>query len=616
MTSEDPIDKAKLKSDFEAFLHARDLVDAERPLPAAAELAAAGIERQELAARPDLVSRYLDSRCDGMPAAEAAFRCSFLAAVRDAIASLENPDSADVVQLFRVAEDERAAVKRAAAVPGLSHWIRFRAGHEIEAARTRGRSHGLATVRDGSERCSDDRRLRILRRWQADLHRWASADCERSEPAATPDWRSDPAPNIAGGSDRADPPALSNPPAGFIHDFMNYCLKTAYRRQPQLAVATACAIVGTLAGRKLIDCQQTRMNQFWISLAGTGSGKEHSRTITKELFAAINRTEILSEGFSSGQAIVATVGDQPEHLWLADEFGRLLAAITSLKSGNWERRILTDVMKLYSSSGSVFISDGYADSRRSPRRIIDRPNLNLFATTVPTNYFAALTGDASHDGSLNRFLVFSVTDDLPPLQNPEACVLPESLAGWAQSWSDFQPDGGNLLPPPLVAQTSPEAGRMLREYAQYCDDEARRAGPDSIGRGLWVRSGEKCRKLALTIGASRALPSHRPEIDEPAVSWSIEIVDQVTRQMIRDATENIADSDFQRNTQRIAKIIRDAGRAGIGQSKLTYKLRHSLKSREITDSVQSLSDSGEVRVQLIAAGNGRQKSVMIASEFC
>lgn len=115
---------------------------------------------------------------------ECAYRESFLAGAREAAAWLDEPD---IVAIDAALEVRRQAKRNAEITSGV-----FRAGHEVEAARTRGRHQSLEIAAQGWERAADvgvlDERFAtdVLGPWLANVSRWAAKPIDPDRVAMPP----------------------------------------------------------------------------------------------------------------------------------------------------------------------------------------------------------------------------------------------------------------------------------------------------------------------------------------------------------------------------------------------------------------------------------------------
>lgn len=590
-----------------------------------AEWDAADAERAAWRDAPQSERYYADGPGHDSPAVEAAYREAYHSAAQEAVALLVADGDTSLADVVDTAEMERRNVKESALIG--EHVPRFRPGHEIDAAKTRGRHQALAqAMRVVTHIENFNESVGLLVNWSSTLQGWADEDSQNVTAPPMPlmpheaSKTDDAQPNVLAESNDAPPtpPVGGFPPQllhvpGFVGRFIEYCVASAKRPQPELALANALALLGTLVGRKLRDRMDSRANLFIVALAGTGSGKEHSRHIAKLLLLAIHRDSLFVESFASGPAIVTCVAERLDVLALIDEFGRYLKASTGKNAESYLAKIPTVMLRLYSSSNSIFVGDHYADSKHNEAKVIAAPNLNVFGTTVPDNFFAALSSENALDGLLNRFLIFQVSDDLPRLQDGEPRPLPELLIADAKFWADLVVGDGDLSkehPTPLLVEETPEASARFREFAEHCDDVARNSKTIG-GRGLWVRTYEKARKLALLYAASE---SREPRITLAAVEWAIGFADHCTQFVEQAAGAWISDSPHQANVKKVMRLIDQVGRSGLSQSELYRQLDHTLKGTELASIIRELVDAGRIMVEEIKT-SGRSRHQVVSTRF-
>ncbi len=596
---------------------------------------AATRERELWEQAPPRERHYLDGPDHGSPNAESAYRQGYRGGYREAVEllTIESDDPPTLHELIDDAQAARWRVFDEAAIG--EHTPRFRPGHEVQAAKVRGRHQALEQVMWLVSHVDDFNQLvGPLVNWSCTLTPWADDDSGKFIPPPAlpiivgPENERDAPPNVLPESDFVEvdkdddsppiehvgkfPVSLLSVP-GFVGRFIEYCVATAKRAQPELALANAIAVLGTLIGRKLCDRVDSRANVFIVALAGTGSGKEHSRHCSKMLLVAIHRDNLFVESFASAPAIVNRVADHLDVLALVDEFGRYLKISTGRNAESYLAGITTVMLKLYSSSNSIYVGDCYADSKRNEAKIIAAPNLNVFGTTVRDNFFAALSSENALDGLLNRFLIFQVSDALPSLQDVEPRPLPESLIEDARYWAELVVGHGDLSktnPTPMLVEETPEASARFREFSEHCDAVARKAG--SLGsRGLWVRSYEKARKLALLYAASE---SREPRITLAAVEWAIGFVLHCTGFVEQAAGAWISDTPHQANVKKIMRLIDQAGRSGLSQSDLYRQLDHVLKGTELASIIRELHDVGRIQIEEIKT-SGRSRHQIVSTRF-
>lgn len=378
---------------------------------------------------------------------------------------------------------------------------------------------------------------------------------------------------------------------GFIGQVCEYTLATSFRRQPLLALGAAIALQGTLSGRKVRDEVNTRTNVYCLGVCPSGQGKERAREVNKEILYMAGLDRLAGpEGLASHAGLVSAVETQPAILLQLDEIGRLLKTLGDASRSPHLYHVVTVLMKLYTSSGSIYLGDAYADTKRN--KAIDQPSACIWGTSVPKSLYEGLTYESVTDGFLSRMLVFEGDAEVPK-QRPAVTSIPQSLVDVAKWWGDYQP-GGNLRaehPEPRVVPIAPEADEILEKLDRRADEQAALLG-EPMGT-LWTRTTEKARKLALIYACSANHES--PTINHDAALWGSSASDYLTRRMIYLAHQWVAEGPFDAKRKRVLRVIRSAGPAGITRTMLCRRTR-ALQSRERIEIIDALVACGDVDV--------------------
>jgi hypothetical protein len=393
---------------------------------------------------------------------------------------------------------------------------------------------------------------------------------------------------------------------GFVGEVMGYTLATAHRRQPLIALAGALALLGVLTGRKVCDELNTRTNLYVLGIVPSGGGKDRPREVNKEILAAANAIPMGKETIASAAGLVSAVDQQPASLFQIDEFGRYLKTMADPRSAPHLAGIITKLMTLYSSAGTHFSGDTYADVRMN--KTIEQPHVCLLGSSVPRSFYESLTTENVTDGFLSRTLIFEV-DGVPPKERrSKRPPLPASIAEQAQWWVSYQP-GGNLsgeYPRPRTVETIDEARQILDQF----DDEAeeyRRVLGDPYG-SLWTRAGEKANKLALLYACSR--DAQQPIIDAPAACWACELSRYLTRRMAFLASQRVADGEYDAKRLCILRVIREAGGGGIDRATLTRRTQF-IKKRERDEILEAQQEAEDIVLQNVTT-RGRPRQVFVS----
>ena len=95
---------------------------------------------------------------------------------------------------------------------------------------------------------------------------------------------------------------------GLIGDLMDYTLRTSIYPQPELALAAAIALIGTITGRKVCDARGTRTNVYVMGLCPPASGKERARSVNKEALVRAGGERMLGpESIGSSAGLISVL---------------------------------------------------------------------------------------------------------------------------------------------------------------------------------------------------------------------------------------------------------------------------------------------------------------------
>lgn len=378
---------------------------------------------------------------------------------------------------------------------------------------------------------------------------------------------------------------------GFVGEVTAYTLATAFRPQPVLALGAALALLGTLAGRKVRDEINSRTNVYCLGVCPSGGGKERTRQVNKEiLFLAGAEKLVGPEGLASHAGLITAVEQQPAILFQLDEIGRLLRTLAEPGRSPHLYHIATNLMKLFTSAGSVYIGDAYADAKRN--KTIHQPHVCLWGTTVPQSLYEGLTAENVTDGFLSRVMIFEADAELVPKQRPVVAPVPESIVAAARWWAEFNPSGNlhSEHPEPRELATSPAAQALFDSLDSEAEQSQRTLG-EPLGT-LWTRATEKARKLALLHACSR--DARNSDIDQAAAAWACDLSRYLTHRLIYLASQWVAENPFDAKRKRVLRMIVEAGERGLTRSELYCKTR-SFTTRERMEVLETLLLCGDVR---------------------
>ncbi len=420
------------------------------------------------------------------------------------------------------------------------------------------------------------------------------------------------APRLAEPADPGPFPEALLAVPGFVGEVMAHTLATAFRPQPVLALGAALALLGTLTGRKIRDEINSRTNVYCLGVCPSGGGKERTRQVNKEILFLAGAAELAGpEGLASHAGLISAVEQQPAILFQLDEIGRLLRTLAEPSRAPHLYHIITNLMKLFTSAGSVYIGDAYADPKRN--KVIHQPHACVWGTTVPFSLYEGLTAENVTDGFLSRVMIFEAPTQPVAKRQPATVSVPDSILQTARWWLDFQP-GGNLQsehPQPQVVAATPTAQQAF----DALDREAETAQFD-LGEPLgtlWTRATEKARKLALLYACSRH--AEEPLVDETAAVWACELSCYLTRRLIYLASQWVAENPFDARRKRVLRLIAAAGEQGLSRSELYAKTR-AFTTRERAEVIEALLLCGDIREVSPSTGRRGAPAVRYVATTC
>lgn len=369
---------------------------------------------------------------------------------------------------------------------------------------------------------------------------------------------------------------------GLINDIVEYNLRTAMYPQPEMALAAAIALMATITGRKIRDTRGTRTNAYILALAPSGSGKEHARKINKTILLHSGAEKMVGpERVASSAGLVSFVADQPSILFQLDEIGRLITTMQNPAKAPHLYNIATVLMQLYSSSDSLWVSDAYADAKKTKR--INQPHACIYGTSVPGGFWESLSSENIADGLLGRLMVFEARTAYVAMQEPKPEPVPETILASVRQWVDLKTHSGNLdssNPSPLIAAYTEDAQSRMADH--FAGIHQRRLTENETTAAVWSRAGEKTSKLALIFACSR-MATIPLTVDILDVERAIKISNWLTRRMLQKADAHISENETEGRLKRVLRILEQP----LTMSELTRKTQW-LRSKERQEIIQTL----------------------------
>lgn len=392
------------------------------------------------------------------------------------------------------------------------------------------------------------------------------------------------------------PRDLMNVP-GLVGEIATWMVASSTRRQHAMCLASALALLGAVLGRRVATPTDLRTNIYCLGIGETACGKDPSVRLPHLLLTRAQLGSLIGPGeWKSDSGLRAALLDAPSHVACCDEFTKMLDAMSGRTVPAHLKGIKRYLLELWAASNSVHLSPAYANRLLNKPVVIEQPNLCLYGTGVPSELFSSLDRGALTDGFLNRMLVFFADDQMPPRQKVGRAEPPVELVTRLQAL-DKAIDAGNLAmlpnatPNARVIAMATEAEQMLVELEQQNDQrilELRSRG-DSLA-DLWVRFGAHVAKLALIRTVA---DDPRRQIALPDVAWARDLVLWCVERTMIEAESRVADSQQEAWANRVRRIVREAGTAGLTSNQLTRKTQW-LRRSDRKDIIASLIEGADV----------------------
>lgn len=428
--------------------------------------------------------------------------------------------------------------------------------------------------------------------------------------------------------DVPDYPAHLLKPGGIVQKIAEWILQTAQKPQPILALAAALSVVGTVLGRKVATSTGLRTNYYLVGVAGTSAGKDHARKCLKVLFQAAGLSDLLGgEELASGTALLARAADHPCSLFQIDELGLMLKAVATKGAGPHLASIVTNLMKLFSSAGTVYHGTEYADRKAKERKDIPYPCVGLHGTTTPETLWPALGSQDVVSGYLNRMIILFVPDRRVAKNYVGIGQPPADVVEWMKAARELQCGILGLDPAsPIELPFAGMAGQIFRDFDDWVENRMEEHKATGLAP-LWGRAWEHAAKIALGMACARYdAPQLKEvasggglEIDPSSAQWAVDFVKFTLSVQQEQVATRMGDSDFDRQAQETLRVIQKAGPQGRTHAQIAEFCRmfralkptdqdavlDSLKRRELISLVQYRPSSGR----------GKSRMAWVATEF-
>ncbi len=403
---------------------------------------------------------------------------------------------------------------------------------------------------------------------------------------------------------------LCSPP-GLVGDIIDWMEASSDRPNRALLLGASLTFVGTLAGRKFATPTNLRTNNYIVSLAPSGHGKDHAISRVKTLAAAAGLDRYVGPArIMSASALRKLVAREPAVGCFIDEFGGFMGQIHDRRAGMHNAMIRHDMLEMFSTAGTFFAGAEYAGE---PATKVYAPNFSISGTSTPEAFWSSLSSLSASDGLLARVILLDVDGPKPKRVKPRLTPteVPQPLIDAVRRLADA---GGNLsalssvAPTPITVPLDAAAEAVDADRIGELDASEEVAGVEAMPFVNRVR--EHALKLALVV-AIGCNPS-APLITGAILDWAYRLARLSAATLVRESADRIADNERGEAMNRILRMIRSAGDKGVTPGRIADKQR-GIDARLRAQILQDLVAAGRITLDRQTGTGGRARERYITA---
>lgn len=383
---------------------------------------------------------------------------------------------------------------------------------------------------------------------------------------------------------------------GFVNEYQEFLARTAPYPNKTIAFVSAFGLLAHLAGRKYRDVYNTRTNLYFITVASSGGGKQHSRSMNVNVATMIGIANQIGDSFASAEGLEDSVCMSPSMLYQVDEFDHLFNII-KLRDQRAEL-ISAMLLKFFSESNTTHVMRKKAQQPRNMFAMsptIIWPNLTVIGSATPKGFYESLSERSMENGLFARCIVFEAgkRSRMNKLRSVED--IPERIIEDAKKMCQMANEVFQGPYPTLkIVPMNDEAAAALSVVQDECDDKYSfyEDRGDEASQSIWARAIEKINKFALVYAISANIDE--PVITKEAVEWARKIIFHATERSLWMADRFVYNNDFDQLMKRLLDKIEK-----VGGGKLTYRdaLRHmSISSQDLKTLAQTLAERDDIKI--------------------
>jgi len=377
----------------------------------------------------------------------------------------------------------------------------------------------------------------------------------------------------------SDEPVMAMPrfittPPGILHDIAAWITATAPKAQPELSLAAAIALGAACTQRIYRSNLANFTSLYIIMIAKSTEGKEHPQSCVERVLTSAGLQELIAgSGYTSAGAVFSALLNQPSHIAIIDEMGKLLKLSRSKGNSNSEAAI-DKLVEAFGKLNSVIrppvystmtITKAQAGALQGAVRMIHNPAISILGATTPDTFYGNLTDDLIQDGFLGRLIVVESTQPRQLARFVDQTDPPAKIIEWCQKVNapaqrqragDLSDISMAEMPANTVGMVfMDECMEMMRAFESELNELKDQLEPEHLDV-LLGRTFEKSLRLAMI--AAKACDPNTVTVRREHLEWAISYVRHYDMAMIRAVRKNRIVNQFDTDIKKAVNYIRGA----------------------------------------------------------
>lgn len=413
-------------------------------------------------------------------------------------------------------------------------------------------------------------------------------------------------------------------PPGILNDIVDYYNRSARHPQPMFAVQTALSIVSLFLGRKFRTNKNNFSSLFFLNVAKSSTGKEHSKTVIEDILELCGQEHLISgSGYTSSGAIFSELLKNPRHITIIDELGRVMSSIKKQQNSNREDSI-TALMEVFGRCHGIMRPPAYSSMTLTKKqretmeeKQIKNPAITLLGMTTPDIFYDAMKLDSVGDGFLGRFIIVNSEQERVVPIEPDIIDVPKTIKTW---YDELFKGQGNLesvemfneRPTFKSMKFSDRSLKMIYDFASEIVEQQNELDKHRLAP-LLGRTKEKAMRLAMIV--SKSIDPKNMMINENSMRWAIDYIKHCDYSFIEVAKKKIVNSQYEKDKNEILEAIEGAGKSGVTRREMgrrrPFKSFKKAELEEILDDLATSELIDELNVRKGMPGRARISFVAI-----